>query len=621
MKKSKMMMIKKAAKAGSLTFLIFILGFSTLARAYPLDKELESVYDKRGGTFVEFTYYGKEFSEEMAGENFSPDSNSSLQQIYERLDPEAFHPARWVQEQSNRGWITFKKETTGDPDLVTGDSDPANEPIVLREGPAAGSAVLATVESITEDHKMLPVLDEINDYLYIQSDTLEGWVHKDRVSRQGSMEELSLNTIRIRAKVLNFRQEPSLSGEILGRVGAGEVYSLLEVQEDWVKILKDHQIGWVHRAYTEEHRAKIPEEMYQFMQLATGMPSGILEEEIQQLFHRLSPGKDVPEEIGKALLEAGEVTGLNEVYLAALVLNNYKEAQVELYEGILVDEVGGSPVEPKTVYNFFSIGASDRAPVSSAAETAYDKEWFTAEKAILEGAQWILEHRIHGTEALEREEDGRLDTLHKLIVASYLEREADTLLQGESLTNNEALVLEIQGFLEEELREHQEIRGWIKDIYEEFELENQRFHIPVFDKTWYWPLPGYQRLSSDFGYRRDPFEGDLRWHRGIDIPAPVGTPVIAVQSGVVIKSFRGESYGNWLEIDHGGGLTTRYAHNNEKLVSLGSYVNKGDLIARIGSTGRSTGPHLHFEIRLNNQAVDPLPWFLEPDRGSGSVTE
>ena len=121
-----------------------------------------------------------------------------------------------------------------------------------------------------------------------------------------------------------------------------------------------------------------------------------------------------------------------------------------------------------------------------------------------------------------------------------------------------------------------------------------------------WPVPGYSRVSSPFGYRIHPVLGIKKLHTGIDIPAPTGTPTVAVSSGTVIYSGVQGSYGNTVMIQHDNGLVSLYAHNSSLVVNVGDKVKKGQVVAKIGSTGRSTGPHLHFEIRVNGTAQNPL---------------
>ncbi len=111
--------------------------------------------------------------------------------------------------------------------------------------------------------------------------------------------------------------------------------------------------------------------------------------------------------------------------------------------------------------------------------------------------------------------------------------------------------------------------------------------------------------SSGFGRRMDPFSGRMAWHGGLDFAAPEGTKVRAVAGGVVVFSGKRGAYGNLVEINHGNGYSTRYAHSRENLVSVGDVVRKGDVIATVGATGRATGPHVHFEVLKNGRSVDP----------------
>jgi murein DD-endopeptidase MepM/ murein hydrolase activator NlpD len=119
------------------------------------------------------------------------------------------------------------------------------------------------------------------------------------------------------------------------------------------------------------------------------------------------------------------------------------------------------------------------------------------------------------------------------------------------------------------------------------------------------PLGHFRRLSSAFGWRRDPFSGHLSRHEGLDFSARSGTPILAAGCGVVRRSHFHSTYGYLIDIDHGLGLVTRYAHARSLLVQAGQFVNRGQTIAHVGSTGASTGPHLHFEVHKNNRPLDP----------------
>lgn len=120
-----------------------------------------------------------------------------------------------------------------------------------------------------------------------------------------------------------------------------------------------------------------------------------------------------------------------------------------------------------------------------------------------------------------------------------------------------------------------------------------------------WPMQR-MALTSGFGYRRHPLLGVVRAHTGVDLAAPIGTPVFATSDGLVSTAGWQGGYGLLVALDHGGALQTRYGHLSQLAVAPGQTVRKGEVLGYVGSTGRSTGPHLHYEVRANGYAVDPL---------------
>lgn len=127
------------------------------------------------------------------------------------------------------------------------------------------------------------------------------------------------------------------------------------------------------------------------------------------------------------------------------------------------------------------------------------------------------------------------------------------------------------------------------------------------------PLDGV-RLTSEFGMRSHPVLGGRRMHQGIDLSSPIGTPVHATADGMVGRADWFSSYGLFISIAHGASMETRYGHLSRLNVAAGQFVRKGDVIGYVGSTGRSTGAHLHYEVRVEGQAVNPIP-YMQSDTG------
>jgi murein DD-endopeptidase MepM/ murein hydrolase activator NlpD len=134
------------------------------------------------------------------------------------------------------------------------------------------------------------------------------------------------------------------------------------------------------------------------------------------------------------------------------------------------------------------------------------------------------------------------------------------------------------------------------------------------------PLRGELQMTSSFGYRTDPFLGRPALHSGVDLREEWGTPVHVTAAGVVTVAGPTGGYGNMVEVDHGGGLSTRYGHLSSIAVTPGQQLAPGALLGRVGSTGRSTGPHLHYEVRIDGEAVDPSR-FLRAATALNGITQ
>lgn len=137
-------------------------------------------------------------------------------------------------------------------------------------------------------------------------------------------------------------------------------------------------------------------------------------------------------------------------------------------------------------------------------------------------------------------------------------------------------------------------------------------HGPVVSLPARRPLDSF-RYTSPFGVRSDPFRGVASQHNGVDLAAPSGTPVYATAAGIVSTAGVASGYGNLIQLDHGADVQTRYGHLSRIMVSAGQRVAKGEVIGLVGSTGRSTGSHLHYEVRVARHAIDPLPYMAAND--------
>ena len=190
--------------------------------------------------------------------------------------------------------------------------------------------------------------------------------------------------------------------------------------------------------------------------------------------------------------------------------------------------------------------------------------------------------------------------------AKKAEQQAKVAEAQKLLDQINADAAELNRQLDDEMEGAAEIQAEIARKQKQLEEERRQNNVTIDSETNYlWPLPGYYRLTSLFGYRIHPITGKAHSHTGIDIPAPGGTPIQACKSGQVVTSAYHYSYGNYVVIDHGNGLSTLYGHNQELAVSPGQAVSQGQVIAYAGSTGNSTGPHVHFEVRANGDPVDP----------------
>ena len=171
----------------------------------------------------------------------------------------------------------------------------------------------------------------------------------------------------------------------------------------------------------------------------------------------------------------------------------------------------------------------------------------------------------------------------------------------EEISSNYDLYLQV-------LAEEEALESDIQSMIAELERQEAANSITS-TGTYIWPLPGYSPGSA-YGWRMHPIFNEMRFHAGEDIGAPSGTPILAADSGVAtVIPDNGNGYGNYIMINHGGGRVTLYAHMSSFAISVGASVSQGQVIGYVGSTGNSTGPHLHFEVRVNGATTDPKQYF------------
>ena len=171
----------------------------------------------------------------------------------------------------------------------------------------------------------------------------------------------------------------------------------------------------------------------------------------------------------------------------------------------------------------------------------------------------------------------------------------------EEINSNYDLYLEV-------LAQEEALESDIQNMIAEMERQEAANSITS-TGTYIWPLPGYSPGSA-YGWRMHPIYHEMRFHAGEDIGAPSGTPILAADSGMAtVIADNGNGYGNYIMINHGGGRVTLYAHMSAFAISNGATVSQGQVIGYVGSTGNSTGPHLHFEVRVNGATTDPKQYF------------
>ncbi len=204
-------------------------------------------------------------------------------------------------------------------------------------------------------------------------------------------------------------------------------------------------------------------------------------------------------------------------------------------------------------------------------------------------------------EVQEKETKDKVEAIEVLVEA----KEAELETVNGQIASKEQLIAEYEADIEEQNRVIQELEAAAKRAAEEAAqtgASTQKYDGGIFA----WPCPAYTRISSPFGYRMHPTLGVVKFHNGVDLAAPAGSAILAAYDGTVISAAYNDSMGNYVMINHGDGIYTIYMHASALYVSAGQKVTKGETIAAVGTTGRSTGNHLHFSVRVNGEYVDPM---------------
>ena len=264
------------------------------------------------------------------------------------------------------------------------------------------------------------------------------------------------------------------------------------------------------------------------------------------------------------------------------------------------------------------VGADDMSDLLSRVENAanllsYNSkllEKFKTEKQQLEDMKNVLESTKAELESTKAEQETYAEELLKE-QSALEEQKGDSDRYVASLRKTEA---QITAEYEAARKAEDEENARLENLLKQLAKASQSDYV---GGKFIWPCDlSVKRISSGYGYRTYYIYGKkvTDFHRGIDIPSAVGTDIYAAQTGKVVIATKHSSYGNYIVVDHGGGISTLYAHCSKLLVSVGDTVKQGDHIAEMGATGNVTGPHLHFEVRVDGKIQDPIAngWVVQP---------
>ena len=232
--------------------------------------------------------------------------------------------------------------------------------------------------------------------------------------------------------------------------------------------------------------------------------------------------------------------------------------------------------------------------------------------SLMDYNQQVVEEYTAAKEDIEQKRDDLQNTQdEQKDYQENLNYKVDDLAASEA--EQAALQESIEAYKAESEAEYDRIAAEMQSVSDQIaELSRQSAangSVPMGDGTLIWPTPSCTTNSSAYGWRIHPIYCTMKFHAGEDIPASMGADILAAATGTVVTAGWVSGYGNYTVIDHGGGMMTAYGHQSQILVSVGQTVQQGELIGKVGSTGNSTGPHLHFEVYINGETVDPKSFF------------
>ena len=325
-----------------------------------------------------------------------------------------------------------------------------------------------------------------------------------------------------------------------------------------------------------------------------------IEAEIKEVDTKMVAIQDNIKELGVQLEEKVEEIEASEAELE--VANNQKDEQYEATKARMVQMYKNQKV------GYIQVIFSSNNFWDAINRLEYIRRISDKDNTLLDTYQEQIDYIEEQKEKIEREKID-LDLLQKQEISKKNELEDARTVKQTAINKLESEENKLSGEISRLEEISEELESEIKKLTAELEAKNKS-QIPsqYTGGTFMWLVPGYYRISSEYNPRTSPISGNYEFHTGIDIPAGYGEDVVAAGDGVVITAGWVNGYGNTVMISHGSGIVTLYGHNSSVVVSTGQRVTKGQVVAKIGSTGYSTGNHCHFEVRINGSHTSPWPY-------------